>query len=353
MNTPMHCVRDRYAVEVVEKIKLPAVLRLGQNLYALQFHCMKVVVALHMLREALADDRLRRDGLVVETSSGTFALALALAGAALGVRIHIVGDPGIDAGLLQRLEILGAVVDIMQPQPGRSLQEIRLDRLEQIRADNPGAYWPGQYHSPDNRLAYHDIADFAAAQLLCDVDVLVGCVGSGGSTGGIGERLREKGHGTSLVAVDTHGSVLFGHRDRPRLLRGLGNSILPANVHHADFDAVHWIPPGLAFSSARSFFANFSLDVGPTSGAALLVARQLAAESPHANVLVICPDTGERYRSNVLDRAWLKERGLLVDVATATPTTVPEPADDFTGWARMNWNRRTLAEVMRDKGTSS
>lgn len=314
---------------------------------AVRFELMKHIPAHFVLAKATREGRLPREGggAVVESSSGTMALGLARECAWMGHRCTIVSDPVIDPVMQSRIESLGAEVVIVRAGPGESHQASRMRALEGILAARPEAFWPRQYDNPDCRAAYHCVAE-QLVQELARLDVLVAPVGSGASGCGIAQALRTLWTKLVLVGVDTPNSVLFGCPDGPRTLRGLGNSLLPGNLVHACFDEVHWVPAPLAYSVTRRMYRELGADVGPTSGAACLVARALARANPGAVAGYLCPDTGERYRNVVLDLERLRSMGLWEDPVPGRPVRVEHPRQVRGDWAWLPWGRRTLAEVL-------
>ena len=154
------------------------------------------------------------------------------------------------------------------------------------------------------------------------------------------------GNDLQVIGIDTHGSVLFGQPDRPgRLLRGLGNSLMPRNVTHSIFDEVHWVSPSEAFKATHVLCQEHGLYMGPTSGAAWLVAEWWARQNPQARVVAILPDEGHRYQSTVYDTDWLREKGLSRAALPSSPVTVDDPRFSETVWARYPWRRRTYQEL--------
>ncbi|MET9972762.1 pyridoxal-phosphate dependent enzyme, partial [Streptomyces sp. NPDC006356] len=203
---------------------------------------------------------------------------------------------------------------------------------------------PEQYDNPDNPGSYGVVAEHME-RTLGSIDCLVGPVGSGGSMCGTVRALRSTG-GPHLraIGVDTPNSVLFGQPDGERTLRGLGNSLMPGNLDHRDFDEVHWCTAPEAFAATRSLHATHALFQGPTSGAAYLVARWWAARNPGARVVVMLPDEGYRYQHTVYDDAWLDARGLRAPMPQG-PVETTDPTDPGAAWTRYHWNRRPFADV--------
>jgi cysteine synthase A len=283
------------STSVLAAYETPRTVRLAPNLHAACFSLMKLLPARFMLDRAAADGRLPRGGHIAETTSGTFGLALAMLAAVRGYQLTLVSASSLlDDRFRRRIEQLGAEVVVTQ-DPDRSGNQLgRLHQLETILAERPGTFWPRQYDNPDNPLAYARLAELVLRG-LGQVDCLVGCVGSGGSLCGTGGFLRSLFPQMKIIAVDTHSSVLFGHTPGPRLLRGLGNTIMPANLIHEMVDEVHWVGALPAFAAARALYREHALYMGPTSGAAVLVAKWHARNNPAAATMVILADEGHRY----------------------------------------------------------
>jgi cysteine synthase A len=150
------------------------------------------------------------------------------------------------------------------------------------------------------------------------------------------------------VGVDTHRSVLFGQDDGTRLLRGLGNSLLPPNLDHTVFDEVHWVSAELAFASTHELHRTTAVYAGPTSGAAYLAARHLA-ERDAGTVVVLLPDSGHRYVDTVYDDVWLGNNCPDLDPLAALPGRpdwVRQTPATGSGWQAVRWRRRLLSEVL-------
>ncbi|MFD3545968.1 cysteine synthase family protein [Streptomyces sp. NPDC058655] len=330
---------------IAEATMMPRVIRLGPNLYGAAFTLMKLLPAHHILKQAEERGDLGPDTVIVETTSGTFGLALAMQAALMRRKLILVSDPAIDANLYRRLTDLGARLEIChEPAEVGGFQEARLRRLAEIRAELPDSFCPEQYGNPGNPGAYRLVAE-QLSRTLGTVDALIGPVGSGGSMCGTVRALRESTPHTEAIGVDSHHSVLFGQPDGPRELRGLGNSLWPANLDHEVFDEVHWLTAGEAYASTRALHARHALFQGPTSGAAYLVARWWADRNPDRTGVVMLPDEGYRYQATVYDDTWLAAQGhpLAERPATPAPATGPDTTGDR--WTRFAWDRRAYEEV--------
>ena len=335
---------------IVEALLLPRLIRLEKNLYAAAFVLMKLLPARFMLDQAQDAGLLQPGSVVIETSSGTFGLALALLCNLRNYQLYLVSDSAIDAPLKRRLEDLGAKVErVREPAQAGGLQQARLDRLAELRALHANHYWPSQYDNPNNPQSYARLAQMLT-EALGPIDCLVGPVGSGGSMCGTTAHLREVFPKLHAVGVDTRGSVLFGQPDQKRFLRGLGNSILPKNLHHSIFDEVHWVDAADAFCAARILHRQKSLYMGPTSGASYLVARWWAEKHPDAKVVALFADEGYRYQETIYNDAWLHENDLWISSLSAEPVLVEHPLQAENSWSRILWSRRTYAQVVSGQG---
>ncbi|MGH8999447.1 MAG: cysteine synthase family protein [Acidimicrobiia bacterium] len=334
------------APSITTALALPRVVRLGANLFGAAFTLMKLLPARHILDVAGQRGQLEPGTVVIETTSGTFGLALAMECSLRGHPLILVSDPAVDPALRRRLRDLGArVVIVERPAVVGGLQQARLDKVAELCRRHPRHFLPSQYANPDNPAAYLALADFLT-EALGPVDCLVGPVGSGGSMCGTSAFLRTHSPWMSAVAVDTPGSVLFGQADTPRRVRGLGNSLMPANLDHAVFDDVHWVSDAAAFGATRLLHRRHALFMGPTSGAAWLVADWWARAHPDARVVVLLPDEGHRYQDTVYDDDWLTRHHLLrSETLPRRPTRVFRPEEGVGEWSWLGWERRPISWV--------
>ncbi len=287
----------------------------GVRVYAkLEMHnlfAMKDRVARNIIAAATARGELEPGGPIVESSSGTMALGVALVGTLLGHPVHIVTDPRIDEITLAKLRSLGCEVHIVAQMDDKGWQGARLTRLRELMTAHPGMFWPRQYDNPDNPAAYRTLAE----ELLADldhIDVMVGSVGSGGSLCGSSRVLRQSLPKLRVVGVDCVGSVLFGQPDWPqRLQSGLGNSLHPPNLDHSVIDEVHWLSDHEAFAATRALAREQKLFAGNTSGSVYRVLTEMARRAaPGTTIVGILPDRGDRYVDTIYRDEYWAERGL-------------------------------------------
>lgn len=314
-----------------------------QNLYG-----MKDRVARQAILHARQSGELAPGGPIVESSSGTMALGVALVGRGLGHPVHIVTDPRIDPLTLAKLRALGAAVHVVPAMTGHGWQSARLERLEELMRDMPGAFWPCQYSNPQNPLAYQTLA----AEILRDlghVDILVGTVGSGGSLCGTARALRRDLPALWVVGIDCVGSALFGQPDRPqRLQSGLGNSLVPANLDLAQINEVHWLSDREAFEASSRLAAEQGIFGGNTSGSAYRVLTHVARQAgPGQRVVGIFPDRGDRYHATVYSPDYWQRHGLPDQPCRAEPEQV-----EF-GAAVSQWSFALVSAGGKERGSDA
>jgi S-sulfo-L-cysteine synthase (3-phospho-L-serine-dependent) len=329
------------------RLRLPAAPRVAAyaKLELANPFAMKDRVARNILLEARRVGGLLPGAAVVESSSGTMALGVALVGRALGHPVHIVTDPRIDETTLAKLRALGCAVHVVEAMTANGWQSARLEKLAALMAELPGAFWPRQYSNPDNPAAYRELAEELTAD-LGGVDVLVGSVGSGGSLTGTARALRRTSPNLRVVGVDCVGSVLFDQPDEPRRLQsGLGNSLLPNNLDRCLIDEVHWLNDREAFAATRALAAEQQIFGGNTAGSVYQVLTEVARRAePGSRVVGILPDRGDRYAGTVYsDQYWAEH-----DLESLELATESEPVDYGTPVCR--WSR---AEMKLPETTST
>ncbi|MFG2115109.1 PLP-dependent cysteine synthase family protein [Streptomyces sp. NPDC048718] len=305
------------------------------KLEGFNFGGIKDRAALHMVEQARRRGELRPGAPIVESTSGTLGLGLALAGVLHGHPVHVVTDPGLEPIVERMLTAHGARVHVVaEPGPSGGWQQARRDKVAELLRALPGAWWPDQYGNPDNPRAYAGLAAELSEQ-LDRIDVLVCAVGTGGHSAGIARALRAgSSPALELVGVDSIDSTVFGLPAGERLMRGLGSSIHPANVDHPAFDEVHWIAPAEAVRSARRLAARQFATGGWSVGAVALVAGWLARTRPRGTrIAAVFPDGPQRYFDTVFNDEYCALHGLLDGPVRDEPMAYVEDVR-VDGWTR-------------------
>ncbi|GAA1410466.1 cysteine synthase family protein [Kitasatospora putterlickiae] len=332
---------------IADALKVPDLVRLTDGLVLVRFESMKIYSALAAVRHLLERGTVRPGQTLVDSSSGIYAYALALACHRHGTRCHIVASTTVDATTRAQLEILGATVEQVVPSRDLKLdQELRVRRVRELLAEHPDWHWMRQYHDDVHYLGYHEVADRITAAFPGAALTVVGGVGSGASTGGVATRLRAVDPSVRLVGVQPFGSVTFGsqgHHDPEAIIAGIGSSIVFDNVRHHLYDGIHWLDFTHAMAGTVALLRDHAVFAGLSTGAGYLAAAYEARRHPDRLHLVIGADTGHRYVERVFAR-----HAEAPDPAALKPVEVSAPEEMSMPWSTMAW-RRTACPPHREE----
>jgi len=305
---------------------------------------MKDRVAKYMLLKARNAGLLNNDSTIIETSSGTFAQALAFVGGNMGYKVHLVVDPRIDKMTLRKLKALGATIDIVEKMDEEGWQGARLKRVKELLAKDKKMYWTHQYDNMENKEAYTSLADELLEENI-SIDYLVASVGSGGSLSGTAKRIKEIYPECKIIAVDAIGSVIFGQEHNPkRLQSGLGNGLHPANVDHDIIDEVHWLSDSEAYSATLDLVNKEQIFAGNSSGSVYWVSRWIANHNKGKNVFCIFPDRGDRYVDTVYNpEFWELNKLNKINFEGLRPTEINHSNEKITNWSFKEQKRGTAS----------
>ncbi|ALL78008.1 MULTISPECIES: pyridoxal-phosphate dependent enzyme [unclassified Pseudonocardia] len=324
---------------VADAVGRPDLVRLDDGLVCLRFETMKVLSADAAVRRLLDTGRIAPGDSVVDSSSGIYAYALALACHRHGLHCHIVGSTTVDDAARIQLELLGATLERMPPSDDLKLdQSRRVARIRELLAADPRLHWMRQYHDDVHYLGYRPVAQRLREALGPVPLTVVGGVGSGASTGGLARYLRAgdpPGGPTRLVGVQPFGSVTFGSEhvaDPDIIIAGIGSSIPFGNVDHPAYDVVHWTGFTAALSGAVALLRGHAVFAGLSAGASYLAARWERARDPGRTVVLIAADTGHRYVDGVFAR-----HTEAVPLDTLAPHPVTGTDELALPWSRMAW----------------
>ncbi|MDQ1814872.1 pyridoxal-phosphate dependent enzyme [Massilia sp. CCM 9210] len=329
---------------IADAIKAPDFVRLGPNLYVARFETMKVYSTLVAVERLLAAGVVRRGDTLLDSSSGIYAYALALACHKFDMQCHIIASKTVDKTLMVQLQLLGANVEQVPPSATLKMdQSLRVARIQEIRAASPHVHWMQQYHDDIHYAGYEPIASDIERLLGTDGLTIVGGVGSGCSTGGLARALRCTDDAVELVGVQPFGSVTFGcaHIEDPGIIiAGIGTGIPFRNVQHALYDQIHWVGFDYGLAGAVALLRRHAIFAGLSSGCCYLAAAREAQLRPERNVLFIAPDTGHRY----VDAVFAQHADAL-ELHSLAPVHVDSHEQLVLPWSVMAWNRRTATET--------
>jgi cysteine synthase A len=247
---------------------------------------------------------------LVESSSGSLGVALAIVCAERGYRFRCVVDPNTASQNLKMMKALGAEVTLVdvRDENGGFLGS-RIAYIRQLVAQDPRHVWLNQYANPENPRAH---ARTTAASILATfprVDWLFVGAGTTGTLMGCVQRFGQDSPHTRIVAVDTVGSVTFGTAPGKRHIPGLGTSRRPEIFDPAGVHAFELVPEAQTVAMCRWLARSNGILAGGSTGTVLAgVHRWRDRLSEDACVVAISPDFGERYLDSVYDDAWVCER---------------------------------------------
>ena len=258
-------------------------------------------VAAEMIEQAEQSGALREGSVIIEPTSGNTGIGLAAVAAAKGYRTIIVMPDTMSVERRQLMAAYGAELVLSEGAKGMNGA---IAKAEELAAQIPGSFIPGQFTNPANPDAHRKTT---GPEIWEDtdggVDIFVAGVGTGGTITGVGEYLKGKKPGVKIVAVEPADSpVLSGGAAGPHKLQGIGAGFIPKTLNTAVYDEILQITTEQAFDTARQIGKSEGVLVGVSSGAAAAAAITLAKrpENRGKTIVVLLPDTGDRYLSTPL-----------------------------------------------------
>ena len=256
-------------------------------------------VALAMIRDAEEKGLLKEGSVIIEPTSGNTGIGLAAMAAARGYRTIIVMP---DSMSIERQKLMTAYGAELVLTPGTLGMQGAIEKAEEMAKAIPGSFIPDQFNNPANAKAHYETT---GPEIWEDtdgtVDIFVAGVGTGGTITGTGRYLKEKNPNVQVVAVEPANSpLLSGGKAGPHGLQGIGANFIPGVLDQKIYDRVIPVTEEQAYAAARELGKKEGVLVGISSGAALYAAKLLAEENPGKNIVVLLPDTGDRYLSTAM-----------------------------------------------------
>ena len=255
-------------------------------------------VALSMLNDAEKKGILKQDSVIIEPTSGNTGIGLAAVAAARGYRCIIVMPDNMS---LERRKLIGAYGAELVLSDAALGMAGAIAKAEELKLKYPNSFIPDQFSNPANAEA-HRISTGPEIYEDTDgnVDFFVAGVGTGGTITGVGEYLKEKNPCVKIVAVEPYTSaVLSGEQKGTHGLQGIGAGFIPKVLNCSVYDEIIKVKDEAAFSVAKLIGRKEGILVGISSGAAVWAALEIAKrkENEGKTIVVLLPDTGERYLS--------------------------------------------------------
>lgn len=262
--------------------------------------CVKERIALSMIEDAEAKGILKKGVEIVEPTSGNTGIGLAFVAAIKGYKLTLTMPETMSVERRNLLKALGANLVLTSGPEGMKGAIAKANEI----ASEKGAFLPQQFENAANPKVH---AETTGEEVWRDtdgkVDIFVGGVGTGGTITGVGATLKKYNPNVQIVAVEPADSpVLSGGNPGPHKIQGIGAGFIPKNFNPEVVDEIIQVSNDQAILTARQLAKEEGMLVGISSGAAAFAATQLALrpENKGKNIVVLLPDTGERYLSTLL-----------------------------------------------------
>lgn len=258
-------------------------------------------IAKRMIEDAEASGKLKPGATIIEPTSGNTGIGLAAVAAAKGYKTIIVMPETMSVERRQLMKAYGAELVLTEGAKG---MKGAIAKAEEIAAETENSYIPGQFVNPSNPAAHRDTT---GPEIWEDtdgkIDYFVAGVGTGGTVTGVGEYLKSKNGDVKVVAVEPEASQTLAKGEAaPHKIQGIGAGFVPETLNTHIYDEIIPVTNEDAFETGRLIGHKQGVLVGISSGAALWAAIELAKkpENEGKNIVVLLPDTGDRYLSTPL-----------------------------------------------------
>jgi cysteine synthase A len=256
-------------------------------------------IALAMIESGLKSNKINRDTIVIEPTSGNTGIALASICANMGIKLILTMPSSMSIERQKLLKAFGAKIELTDPAKG---MKGAVDRAIELSRSMPNSFIPQQFENPANPITH---SKTTAIEILkgCegDIDIFVAAVGTGGTLTGVGEVLKEKNPNIKIIAVEPKDSpILSGGTPAPHKIQGIGAGFIPKVLNRDIYDEVITVSNEDAFATSKTVARKEGLLVGISAGANVWASMQMAKQYKNSRIVTILCDTGERYLSTTL-----------------------------------------------------
>ena len=278
--------KDEYGTEIIAKVE-----------YFNPGGSVKDRAAYAMIEAAETSGKLKKDGTIIEPTSGNTGIGMAWIAALKGYKVILTMPETMS---IERRKLLKAFGSELVLTPGSEGMKGAIAKAEELNSQIKGSVILQQFKNPANPDIHYMTTANEIIEDAGKFDVFISCVGTGGSITGIGKRLKEKSPEIEIIAVEPKGSpVLSGGVAGPHKIQGIGAGFIPEIIERSYIDKIIQINDNDAFKMMRDVARKQGLLVGISSGAAVSAAVKLASNDSYKGkrIIVLLPDTGERYLS--------------------------------------------------------
>lgn len=278
--------KDEYGTEIIAKVE-----------YFNPGGSVKDRAAYAMIEAAETSGKLKKDGTIIEPTSGNTGIGMAWIAALKGYKVILTMPETMS---IERRKLLKAFGSELVLTPGSEGMKGAIAKAEELNSQIKGSVILQQFKNPANPDIHYMTTANEIIEDAGKFDVFISCVGTGGSITGTGKRLKEKSPEIEIIAVEPKGSpVLSGGVAGPHKIQGIGAGFIPEIIERSYIDKIIQINDNDAFKMMRDLARKEGLLVGISSGAAVSAAVKLASNDSYKGkrIIVLLPDTGERYLS--------------------------------------------------------
>lgn len=319
-----------------------------------------------LIQDAEKRGHLKPGGTVIEGTSGNTGVGLAIASAIKGYKCIFVLPDKMSEEKIMNLRAFGAKVVVtptaVEPDDPRSYYSVS----RRLAEETPNSIYVDQYNNLANRECHYKTTGPEILNQMPEIDVFMAGIGTGGTICGVSQYLKEKKPDVETVAVDCVGSIVYDKfktgKDVPASsykIEGIGEDFIPKNYNFDVISDMVQIGDKESFIMTRELLEKEGIYAGVSSGAAIVGARKWILEQGDRlkgkNVLVLLPDSGNRYLSKVYNDDWMREAGFLDEPSLGTVDDLIhmlKKRDSSVIMAKQTDKISTLVELMANKGIS-
>ena len=254
--------------------------------------------AYNMILDAESKGLIDKDAIIIEPTSGNTGIGLALVCAVRGYKLILTMPETMSVERRKLLSAYGAEIILTEGSKG---MQGSVDKAEELHKKYPNSFIPQQFNNPANpQIHYKTTAEEILEDTDGKIDIIIAGVGTGGTISGISKKLKEYKPEIISVAVEPESSPLLSKGTAgPHRIQGIGANFIPENFDRNVVDEIYTVSDNDAIATAKQLATKEGILCGISSGAAMYAAIKTAEKHSDKNIVVILPDTGERYLSSL------------------------------------------------------